>query len=48
MRIINFQMDRDLDRLEAYLRTRYFEHFTAESWLPERLLPRVTTQESSL
>ena len=30
MRIINFQMDRDLDRLEAYLRTRYFEHFTAD------------------
>ncbi len=49
MRIINFQMDRDLDRLEAYLRTRYFEHFTAESWLPERLhdlIYRVGAQEA--
>ncbi len=49
MRIINFRMDRDLDRLEAYLRTQYFEHFTADSWLPERLhdlIYRVGAQEA--
>ncbi len=37
MRIINFQQDRDLERLEAYLRNQYFEHHNADSWLPERL-----------
>ncbi len=49
MRIINFQQDRDLERLEAYLRNQYFEHHNADSWLPERLhdlIYRVGAQEA--
>ncbi len=49
MEIRKFQTDRDLDRLESYLRNRYFEKHTAVSWLPERLhdlLYRVGAQES--
>jgi predicted GNAT family N-acyltransferase len=42
-------MDRDLDRLGAYLRNRYYEHLNAGSWLPERLhdlIYRVGAQEA--
>lgn len=49
MEIRKFQTDRDLDRLESYLRNRYFKKHTAVSWLPERLhdlLYRVGAQES--
>lgn len=49
MRVINFQVDRDLDRLESYLRNRYLEHLNAKSWLPERLhdlIYRVGAQET--
>ena len=49
MRIIRFQAERDLKRLENYLRDRYFVHRNADSWLPERLhdlLYRVGAQET--
>ena len=49
MRVKHFQADRDLDRLEAYLRDRYFERLNADSWLPERLhdlIYRVGAQEA--
>ncbi len=49
MRIIHFQMNRDLDRLEACLRNQYYEKRTADSWLPERLhdlIYRVNAQET--
>ena len=49
MRIRKFRTDRDLDRLEAFLRNQYFERFNAASWLPERLhdlLYRVGAQEA--
>ena len=48
MRIVHFQPDRDLYRLESYLRERYFEYRDAGSWLPERLhdlVYRVGSQE---
>jgi GNAT superfamily N-acetyltransferase len=48
MKIIHFQMDQDLDRLEAFLRSQYYENHTADSWLPERLhdlIYRVNAQE---
>ncbi len=37
MQITKFRLDRDLGRLEAYLRERYREDGEATSWLPERL-----------
>ena len=37
MEIRQFRTDRDLDRLEAYLRDRYLETRSADTWLPERL-----------
>ena len=37
MRIVKFGSDKDLCRLEAYLRDRYLENRLAVSWLPERL-----------
>lgn len=49
MTIRKFQIENDLDRLESYLRKRYFENHNALSWLPERLhdlLYRVSAQES--
>lgn len=49
MRIIHFQMNRDLDRLEAFLRDQYYANQTADSWLPERLhdlIYRVNAQET--
>ena len=48
IRVRKFQMDRDLERLETYLRNQYFEHLNANSWLPERLhdlIYRVGAQE---
>ena len=49
LRVIKFQAERDLDRLEAYLRDRYFARLEADSWLPERLhdlIYRVGAQEA--
>ncbi len=49
MRIVKFEPDRDLSRLEAYLADRYWESRRAVSWLPERLhdlLYRVGMQEA--
>ncbi len=37
MEIRKFQIDRDLKRLEAFLRDQYLENRQAVSWLPERL-----------
>lgn len=37
MRIRNFKAEKDLDRLEAFLRNRYYESHNTVSWLPERL-----------
>ncbi len=37
MNVIHFQADRDLGRLDVYLRNLYFERRDAGSWLPERL-----------
>lgn len=48
MRIVSFQVHRDLERLEAYLQNRYFEHHNTDSWLPVRLhdiIYRVGAQE---
>lgn len=48
MQISGFRADQDLERLEAYLRNRYFEDRRAVSWLPERLhdlIYRVGAQE---
>lgn len=47
--MIRFQMNRDLDRLEAFLRNQYDQNQTADSWLPERLhdlIYRVNAQET--
>ncbi len=44
-----FQIERDLDRLEAYLREQYLLHRHADAWLPERLhdlIYRVSAQEA--
>ena len=49
MRIVKFEPDRDLSRLEAYLADRYWESRRAVSWLPERLhdlLYRLGMQEA--
>jgi GNAT superfamily N-acetyltransferase len=49
MQIVKFDSGRDLDRLEAYLRDRFFETGTSVSWLPERLhdlIYRVGMQEA--
>ena len=49
IKILHFQADRDLERLETFLRDRYFQHPEADSWLPERLhdlLYRVGAQEA--
>lgn len=48
IKVINFQLNRDMDRLEEYLRSRYLEGHNANSWLPERLhdlIFRVGAQE---
>lgn len=37
MKIKKFSLESDLDRLSAFLRERYFESGSEESWLPERL-----------
>ena len=48
MQVVKFEINKDLCRLEAYLRNRYFESHNAISWLPERLhdlIYRVGAQE---
>ena len=48
MEIRRFQSDKDLKRLEEYLRTQYRENKNMTSWLPERLhdlVYRMVTQE---
>ncbi len=50
MEIRKFQIDRDLKRLEAFLRDQYLENRQAVSWLPERLhdlVFRVAAQETA-
>lgn len=49
MQVLKFELNKDLYRLEAYLRDRYFESYNATSWLPERLhdlIYRVGAQET--
>lgn len=48
MKVVKFESNSDLDRLESYLRDRYFESGHAISWLPARLhdlIYRVGVQE---
>ena len=48
MKTVQFDPDKDFDRLEGYLRDRYLESCEATSWLPERLhdlIYRVGAQE---
>ena len=50
MQILKFEQNRDLDRLEDFLRDRYLENRTAAAWLPERLhdiIYRVGAQETA-
>lgn len=50
MQIRKFQLDKDLQILESYLRNQYFLNKNMSSWLPERLhdlIYRVGTQEAS-
>ena len=50
MKVVKFESNSDLDRLEAYLRDRYFESGHAISWLPARLqdlIYRVGVQKMS-
>ena len=37
MKIRKFQIDRDLEHLETYLRDQYIINKNTTSWLPERL-----------
>ena len=37
MQIRKFQLDKDLQNLEVYLRNQYFQNKNMSSWLPERL-----------
>lgn len=37
MQVRKFQLDRDLNKLETYLRNQYSENRNMTSWLPERL-----------
>lgn len=48
MQIRKFQLDKDLQNLETYLRNQYFRNKNMSSWLPERLhdlIYRMGTQE---
>ena len=49
MKTVQFELNRDLERLEAYLRQQYLENRSAVSWLPARLhdvIYRVGAQET--
>lgn len=49
MQIKRFQPDKDLQKLEAYLRNQYFWNKNMTSWLPERLhdlIYRMSAQEA--
>lgn len=49
MHIRKFQLDKDLQNLEIYLRNQYFKNMNMSTWLPERLhdlIYRIGTQES--
>lgn len=49
MQILKFELNRDLNRLEDFLRDCYLENHTADAWLPERLhdiIYRVGAQEA--
>ena len=37
MKVVRFEINKDLDLLEAYLRDQYLENRQALSWLPQRL-----------
>lgn len=37
MQIRKFQLDKDLQKLEGYLRNQYYRNKSMSSWLPERL-----------
>ena len=41
MQIRKFQLDRDLQKLEEFLRNQYLENKNMTSWLPERLHDRI-------
>ena len=49
MQIRKFQLDKDLQNLEIYLRNQYCQNKNMSSWLPERLhdlIYRMGTQEA--
>ena len=48
MKTVQFDPDKDFDRLEGYLRDRYLESCEATSWLPERLHDLIYTDRDSI